>query len=524
MLRTISLPQLKGTTRQTQAGTGFWQKIPVLMPILLLYLGLAFFRIDQQSFWGDEIASINGAYGDSLFAASLWSSGHGPLYFILLHFWMQLGQTEFAVRSLSAILAAAAVCLTYALGSRLVDRRYAAIAATLFAASPFVIWYAQETRYITLAIVTVLFSMYSFHRALSTNAFKFWLLYACATAMALFAFVPNAFVIMGQGIYVVSLRQRPLILRWIGYLAAVMLIFGTWLAVIYGGATVANITGSAAEVNQVPVASLATGTPRELSVAVVPYTLFAFTSGFSMGPSVEKLHVSRELATLLNYLPTLAPLTLLFGMLFLLGVSQLLRQTATPGVLLLWLIIPIVGVLLIAFTTDVAYNVRYACAAFPAYIFILAAGITKFRHRVVQLGVLLAVLSINGLSLAQYYFNPYYAKADARAAARYMESAGGPQDVILLVGNSGAFSYYYEGNLPIVRWGAPITSSGETVRANMHELTKSYDRLWFVAIRPWETDPNANVKAALDHSLQRLHELTLPGVEISSYAHGKSGE
>ena len=93
----------------------------MLAPILVIFIGLGFFRIDHQSLWTDEIASINNAfYGKPLSGTPIWRSGHGPLYFLLLHFWMELGQTEFAVRSLSAIVGVAAVCLTYALGLRLV--------------------------------------------------------------------------------------------------------------------------------------------------------------------------------------------------------------------------------------------------------------------------------------------------------------------------------------------------------------------------------------------------------------------
>jgi hypothetical protein len=296
-----------------------------------------------------------------------------------------------------------------------------------------------------------------------------------------------------------------------------MLVFGTWFAVIYGGATVATVTGSPVNADQVAVARLATGTPRELSLAVIPYTLFAFSSGFSMGPSITELHISRDLATLLKYLPTLAPLTLLFGILFLFGVSQLLRQRGTAGMPLLWLGIPVLGVLLIASTTDVAYNVRYACAAFPAYIFIIAAGITKFCQRGLQLAVLLAVLFSNGVSLAQYYFDPHYAKADARAAARYLELAEDPQDVILLVGNSGALRHYYKGSLPIVSWSTPISSDKRTIRENVQTLARDHHRVWLVAIRPWETDPNGNVRTVLDQSLQNTEQLALPGVAISAY-------
>jgi hypothetical protein len=58
----------------------------------------------------------------------------------------------------------------------------------------------------------------------------------------------------------------------------------------------------------------------------------------------------------------------------------------------------------------------------------------------------------------------------------------------------------------------------------VQELSKRYDRLWFLSIRPWETDPNGNVKAALDHSLKKDHDLALPGVQISSYVLSKVGE
>jgi hypothetical protein len=188
----------------------------------------------------------------------------------------------------------------------------------------------------------------------------------------------------------------------------------------------------------------------------------------------------------------------------------------------LWLAIPILGVLTISTTTDVAYNVRYACAALPAYIFILAAGINNIDRRTLQLGILLAVLSINGVSLAQHYFNSQYAKADARGAARYLESMGHPGDVILLVGNSGALGHYYKGDLPVVRWSLTENSSRETVRSNLERLIHRYDRLWLVAIRPWETDPNGNVKTVLDETLQNTDKLSLPGTAISSYRHETS--
>jgi len=516
--------QTEPVTRSASQEKAFVRNLLVLAPIVLLQLSLAFYRIDHQSFWTDEVASLLAAAPrESFFSSKIWLNGQGPLYFALLHIWMTIGDSQFVVRSLAAILGAAAVCLTYALGLRLANRKFAAISAVLMATSPFLIWYSQETRYITLAIATSLLSMYSFHRALVRSSSSAWAFYAISSTTALFSFVPLAFLSVAQGLYLLPKERRHDLRKWIAWQAGVSLVFVTWLLISYGGLSIgARPDGSslAVAVNPVP---LETGTPKQTTLDAIPYTFFAFSSGFSMGPSVEELHITRDLPTVLKYFPTVAPLGLFFGALFSFGIAQAWRQSLL-GLLLPWLIIPIMGVLAISAVTDVSYNVRYACAALPGYILILAVGITNLRHRALQLSVLLAVLSINGVSLAQYYFNPRYAKADARGAARFLESAGDRRDVILLVGSGTAWGYYYKGDLPVVSWGRSVNDNRETLSSKVQELTKRYDRLWFLRIRPWETDPNGNVNAALDHSLNKDHNLALPGVEISSYVLSKVGE
>jgi hypothetical protein len=364
--------------------------------------------------------------------------------------------------------------------------------------------------------------MYSFDRAVVTNSFSAWALYALATTTMLFSFLPLAFLSVAQGLYLLPKERRHKLIKWISWQAGVSMIFGVWLLISYGGLSIDWTAGGDSLpiiVNPIP---LETGTPKETTFGAIPYTFFAFSSGFSIGPSVEELHISRDLATLGKHLPILAPLTLLYGSLFIFGVRQLWRYTQNPGIVLLWLAIPILGVLTVSSRTDVAYNVRYACAALPAYIFILAAGINNIHGRILQLGILLAVLSINGVSLAQHYFNPQYAKADARGAARYLESMGHPGDVILLVGNSGALAHYYKGDLPVVHWSLTENSSRETVRSNVKKLIHRHGRLWLVAIRPWETDPKGTVKTVLDETLQNTDKLALPGTAISFYRHEKS--
>jgi hypothetical protein len=124
---------------------------------------------------------------------------------------------------------------------------------------------------------------------------------------------------------------------------------------------------------------------------------------------------------------------------------------------------------------------------------------------------------VNGVALAQHYFNPRYAKADARAAARYLERNARPGDVILGVGSTSELRHYYEGNLPILDWDRSAVGTGEAVGKELRELTKEYDRVWFVAIRPWETDPQGKVKPVLDKLLQIIHDKSFAGVDITCY-------
>jgi uncharacterized membrane protein len=233
MLSTVSSAQIKSAILVDTKDASLLRELCVLAPIILVYLFLAFYRIDHQSLWTDELASIQSAAPDeSFFTSTLWVSGHGPLYFALLHLWIKAGQTEFAIRSLSTFVGIAAVCLIYATGLRLFNRKVATVSATLLATSPFFIWYSQEARYLTLAISTSLLNMYSFHRALSTGFFRSWLIYAVATATALLSFIPNAFVAFAQGLYLLSSKhRRPNLRKWLAWQVVVSLVFGTWFLI-----------------------------------------------------------------------------------------------------------------------------------------------------------------------------------------------------------------------------------------------------------------------------------------------------
>ena len=90
------------------------------LAILLLAAGLRFYRLDAQSLWNDEGTSAALALRDlGTIARNASDDIHPPLYYWLLAGWVRLfGDSEFALRSLSALLGLSVVALTMRLAQR----------------------------------------------------------------------------------------------------------------------------------------------------------------------------------------------------------------------------------------------------------------------------------------------------------------------------------------------------------------------------------------------------------------------
>ena len=128
----------------------------LLVLILLSAAAIRFYRIDAQSFWSDEGASVAQSLRDlPAIVDNAARDIHPPLYYILLHFWViPFGTSEAAVRAWSALPGVALVALCYLLGTEIAGRRTGIVAALLAALNPFQVYYAQEARmYMLMALL-----------------------------------------------------------------------------------------------------------------------------------------------------------------------------------------------------------------------------------------------------------------------------------------------------------------------------------------------------------------------------------
>jgi mannosyltransferase len=129
------------------------------MAATALGLAVALHFLARSPLWLDEAQSVAIARQPLYdLAAALRLDGSPPLYYVLLHGWMEVfGAGTFAVRALSGVLSIVALPLAFVLGRRLVGATWAGWAAALVLATmPWSVRYATEARMYSLVVVLVL--------------------------------------------------------------------------------------------------------------------------------------------------------------------------------------------------------------------------------------------------------------------------------------------------------------------------------------------------------------------------------
>ena len=168
-------------------------------------VGVVLRFVQRSPLWLDEALSVNIAslpVGDMLDA--LRHDGHPPLYYLLLHYWIEVvGDGDMAVRALSGIFAVASLPLVWLAGRRLAGTAGGRWALVVAALSPYWVRYATETRMYSLVMLLVLAGYLLLVRALDEPTWPrlgglavvsgllllthYWAFYLCAAGGAVMA-------------------------------------------------------------------------------------------------------------------------------------------------------------------------------------------------------------------------------------------------------------------------------------------------------------------------------------------------
>lgn len=191
-----------------------------------------------DSLWLDEIYSVHFVQRpiDSLLQEVREVDTHPPLYYLLLHLWLRLGDSDAWVR-VPSVLAGIGTALFACAAAWTISGRSAGIGAGLIVAlSPRLVFLSLEARNYSLMILWVAAAMYLFARILRSDGGRLWdwLLAGLAQGLAMLTFYYAAFFIAGANLLLTleairtrgrTVRPGPLVASWIVAAA----VFAPWL-------------------------------------------------------------------------------------------------------------------------------------------------------------------------------------------------------------------------------------------------------------------------------------------------------
>jgi mannosyltransferase len=502
-----------------------------LLTIVVLGAFLRFYQIGGNGLWIDEAFSIwmgRQPVGEIL-GWLVRIDQHPPLYYVLLHFWIRLGDGEAVVRALSALCSTLTIPVIYLLGRRLADRKAGLLAALILAVSPFHVHLAQEARMYSLLALNASLALLALARLLTDpraatlglgqqlvdfwRAWRAthhrpplrtvetdlaWLAYVVFTAAALLThntavFLPIAANLLVLGLFLAG--RRPCSLRnWLLAQLVTLLLWSLWLP---------------------SFVSQSVGVYREFWIPApdwmkVGEVALAFVSEFLPLPLVA-LYVAGGL----------------YGALAVLGLVRFRRQPGRAAFLFALFVAPFVGELLVSLRRPIFYERTLIWATLPLYV-LLAAGVCKLRRWPLALAGLLMIITTNGLSLHEYYV--HFEKEEWDKAAAFVADRVEPGDLILFNATwiQIPFDYYFHqlNDDPVAEHGAPADLFDRGILEpkmaasdlpRLRALVRDRQRVWLVYSHNWYTDPQELIPPALEEEFDLQGRWEFYGLQVWLY-------
>jgi hypothetical protein len=269
------------------------------------------------------------------------------------------------------------------------------------------------------------------------------------------------------------------------------------------------------DVSTIPIAERYRG-ELTLSAWAYPYSFYAFSVGYSFGPSLRELHeMTGPFALIRAHGVEIAVVGCLFGSIVVLGCIR----AARTGTLALFLSIAVVSVgavtLLTKFNIKI-FNVRYIMSAFPVFIASLAYGIPRGgRSRYLATAAVCAVMIYADWN---HHFNDRYAKEDVRGAVRVVEKNERSGDTILAPSVLHATNHYYTGKNEVV-FLSPHYHDADELRARIGRMTANGGRVWYLRSRHWDTDPEDMILHTLEETVPGVRRWNLTGIALFLFSH-----
>jgi|GEM_PF-875405 len=202
-VRSASVPTAAPAAR-SRAGIGKWAEVLLVAGVVACALFLRLYDLTGESLWYDETYSLWIADMDLDRLAYLWEwPVQFPAYYVLLYHWLRaFGMSDLSVRLFGALAGALTVLPAYWLGKALFGRRVGAISALLLAVNPYHVWYSQEVRMHSWAVLLTLISVYACWRMVNGGRWGWWALHLLSTALTFHLHYYVGFAVLAENLYV----------------------------------------------------------------------------------------------------------------------------------------------------------------------------------------------------------------------------------------------------------------------------------------------------------------------------------
>jgi mannosyltransferase len=169
---------------------------------IVIGVGLRFWA--PTALWLDEAISVNiSRLPLSQIPTALSHDGSPPLYYLMLHYWMEVfGQGNFAVRALSGVISVASLPVFWLAGRRIGGRRVAWVTFFLALTSPFAVNYATSARMYSLMILLSLLGYLAISRAFESATAGRLVAVGAVTAALLYTHYWGLYLVLVVGAWV----------------------------------------------------------------------------------------------------------------------------------------------------------------------------------------------------------------------------------------------------------------------------------------------------------------------------------
>ena len=359
----------------------------MLAVFLFTAAALRLYRISDKDVWLDEANTVLMAekpLGDMMGALQLDSSP--PLYYLMLHYWMgAFGNSEFAVRSLSACFGALLVGGVFLVGWRLVSADVGAVAALLMTLAPMQVAHSQEARMYSLLPLAALGVMYFTWqctlRSRRTDAA------GLAVCMLVALYVHNYGLLLIPAVAILILITKTLRSRlklWIGVAVAVSLGYLPWIA-----SFAQQLDNEGQYAWLVPLWN-------QWRFKVFQHTATTFALGWG--------EISQVAGTTPIILVAITPLY------WAVAAYPAIRRSDDPSLervvsfLLCFLLVPLAAAFLISILGAPCY-VPGRCdqLVYPAFVLLAAVGLHRIASKALRYGLLTLIAAVLGTTLVFFY-------------------------------------------------------------------------------------------------------------------------